>query len=198
MYCSYIPPNVVLQNWIVRVAVRRVKVKSMNEAVNVCPPSFAMSSGPTNTFRQTKLGARKPFKRHQSITHCDGHDVQLNQHVLCLKQRCSNSQCDEVYIWVLDMSTLTLIHTRETSQTADDIYSRRFTIADNAPARHSEHTRVMCVRARASRRGERPPGACMCTRKTISQSQTQHPLEFRKSTDMYARTCATHIFIVLT
>ena len=89
---------------------------------------------------------------HQNITHGDGHDLPLNPYVLCLKQPCSNSQCDEVYIWVHDISTLTLIHTREASQTSDDMYSQCFTIADNAPARHSEHTRVIGVRARESRR----------------------------------------------
>ena len=103
MYCSYIPPNVVLQNWMVRVAVRRVKVKSMNKAASVCPPSFSMSSRPMNTFCQTKLGARKPFKRHQSITHCNGHDLQLNQYyVLNNDARTHNAtKCTCVYLYVL-------------------------------------------------------------------------------------------------
>ena len=113
MYCSYIPPNVGLRNWLVRVAVRRVKVESMNKAPSVCPPC-SICSRPLNAFCQTKLCARKPSKRHHSITHCKviiprgithskGHDLQLNQYyVLNNDARTHNAtKCTCVYLYVL-------------------------------------------------------------------------------------------------
>ena len=105
MYSSYIHPNVVPQNWMVRIAVRRVMVKSMNEAPSIGPArSFSMNSTPMNALCQTKLSGGKPSKRHQSLTHSKGHDASMNQSYVLLKQRYSNSQSDEVYTRVCFIS----------------------------------------------------------------------------------------------
>ena len=77
-----------------------------------------------------------------------------------LNKPCSNSQCDEVSIWVHDMSTLTLIHTREASQTAATFIrdaSQWLITLQLATANEPSNVRACaCISSR------RAPSRCMC------------------------------------